>query len=106
MYRDGAAELVAAFGLAEELGDVVGLGQPLAGQYAGGVGGGGQPDHPPAGEQFPQGRERGHGVALARPGRGDQRRARGRRGEHHHHGGGLLSVETGPGDGLAGRGRR
>ena len=30
VHRDGAAELVAAFGLAEELGDVVGLGQPLA----------------------------------------------------------------------------
>ena len=52
VQRDGAAQLVGAFGLAEELGDVVALGQALVLQYPGGVGGGGQADDPPAGEAW------------------------------------------------------
>ena len=86
MQRHGPAQLVGAFDLAEELGDVVGLGQALAGQDPGRVGGRGQADHPPAGERGPQPGELGHGVALARPGRGDQRGRRRGGGEHRDHG--------------------
>ena len=99
VQRDGAAQLVGAFGLAEELGDVVALGQALVRQHPGGVGRGGQADDAAAGEGGPQPGELGHGVALARPGRGDQHgRGRGR-GEHHHHGVALLGVQPGPLDG-------
>ena len=94
-----AAQLVGAFDLAEELGDVVALGQALVGQHPGRVGRGGQADDAAAGEGGPQPGELGHGVALARPGRGDQHgRGRGR-GEHHHHGVALLGGQPGPLDG-------
>ena len=96
VQRDGAAQLVGAFDLAEELGDVVALGQALVRQDPGGVGGGGQADDAAAGEGGPQPGELGHGVALARPGRGDQHGGRRGRGEHHHHGVALLGVQPGP----------
>ena len=94
VQRDGPPELVGAFGLAEEFGDVVALGQALVLQHPGGVGGGGQPDHPPAGEGSPQPGELGHGVALARPGRGNQHRRRRGRGEHHDDRVALLGVQS------------
>ena len=52
VQRDGAAQFVGAFGLAEELGDVVALGQALVRQDPGGVGGGGQADDAAAGERW------------------------------------------------------
>ena len=95
VQRDGPAQLVGAFGLAEELGDVVALGQALMRQHPGRVGRGGQPDHPPASERGPQPGELRHRVALARPGRGDQHGRRGGGGEHRHHGVALLGVQPG-----------
>ena len=95
VQRDGPAELVGALGLAEELGDVVALGQALVLQHPRGVGGGGQPDDPAAGERGPQPGELGHRVALARPGRGDQHRRRRGGGEHHGHGVALLGGQPG-----------
>ena len=96
VQRHGAAQFVGAFGLAEELGDVVALGQALVRQDPGGVGGGGQADDAAAGEGGPQPGELGHGVALARPGRGDQHGGGRGRGEHHDHGVALLGVQPGP----------
>jgi len=95
VQRDGTAQLVGAFGLAEEGGDVVALGQALVRQHPGGVGGGGHADDPPAGEAGPQPGEPGHGVALARPGRGDQHGRGCGRGEHHDHGVALLGGQPG-----------
>jgi hypothetical protein len=92
----GAAELVGAFGFAKKLGDVVALGQALMLQHPAGVGRGGQPDDAPAGESRPQLGELGHGVALARAGRGDQHGGGRGRGEHHHHAFALLGGQTGP----------
>ena len=106
VQRDGAAQLVGAFGLAEELGDVVALGQALVRQHPGRVGGGGQADDAAAGEGGPQPGELGHGVALARPGRGDQHGGGRGRGEHHHHGVALLGVQPGALGGRAGPARR
>ena len=102
MQRDRPAQLVGPLDLAEELGDVVALGQSLVLQHPGGVGRRGQPDDPPAGERGPQPGELGHGVALARPGRGDQHRRRRGRGEHHDYGGALLGVQAGALSGRAG----
>ena len=65
------------------------------GQHPGGVGRGGQADDPAAGEGGPQPGELGHGVALARPGRGDQHGGRRGRGEHHDHGVALLGGQPG-----------
>ena len=95
VQRDGPAQLGGAFDLAEERGDVVALGQALVGQDAGGVGGGGQADDPPSGERGPQPGELGHGVALARPGRGDQHRRRRGRGEQRRHRIALLGAQAG-----------
>ena len=99
VQRDGVAQVVGAFGLAEELGDVVALGEALVGQDPGGVGGGGQADDAAAGEGGPQPGELGHGVALARSGRGDQHGGGRGRGEHQHHGVALLGGQPGPVDG-------
>src|SRR5262249_9591155 len=92
----GAAQLVGAFGLAEELGDGVALGQALARQGPGRVGGGGQADDAAAGGAGPQPGEGGHGVALTGPGRGDQHGRGGGGGEHHRDGVALLGVQPGP----------
>ena len=95
VQRDGPAQLISALVLAEELGDVVALGQALVRQHPRSVGRGGQADDPPAGEGGPQPGELGHGVALARPGRGDEH-GRGRDGgEHRGHGVALLDVHAG-----------
>ena len=64
----------AVFQAAKELGDVVRLGQALAGHDPGRVGQQGHADHPAAGPARPGPGERGHGVGLARPGRGHQHR--------------------------------
>jgi hypothetical protein len=85
VQRHGPAQLVGPFDLAEKLGDVVALGQALVRQHPGRVGRRGQADDPPTCERGPQPGELGHGVALARPGRGSKH-GRGRGGgEHHHH---------------------
>jgi hypothetical protein len=63
---------VAAF--AEELGDVVGLGQAFGGHDPGGVLAKGQADQPAAGEGVPHGGGCGDGPRLACPGGGGQQR--------------------------------
>jgi hypothetical protein len=86
VQRDGPAQLVGAFDLAEEFGDVVGLGQALAAQDPGRVRRRGQADHPPSGDRGPQPGEPGDGVALARACRGHQRGRDCGGGEHRDHG--------------------
>ena len=93
MQRHGPAQLVGAFDLAEELGDVVALGQALVLQHPGRVSGGGQADDPVPGERGPQPGELGHRVALARASRGHQHRRGGGRGEHRDHRVTLLGAE-------------
>ena len=91
---DGVTEPVGVAAFAEELGDVVGLGQAFGGHDPGGVLAEGQADQPAAGEGVPHFGGRGDGPGLARPGGGGQQGHGPVRGEQADDGLVLLAVEV------------